>query len=87
MELVKAGKLNPNEIDEYRKKHPVKELDTKGLEKVKQDIRETNELYRESIQKNKDLYQELVDNRKRKEELRNKIAELRKRKKELIGKE
>ena len=87
MELVKTGKLDPLKIEEWRKKHPVKEPDTKGLEKVKQEIRETNILYKESIEKNKDLYQELAANRKRKEELRNKIAELRKRKKELLGKD
>jgi len=87
MELVKAGKLNPNDIEEHRKKHPVKEPDTKGLEKIKQEIRETNLLYKESIQKNKDLYQELAENRKRKEEFRNKLADLRKKKKELLGKE
>jgi hypothetical protein len=55
------------------------------LDKVKQEIRETNIAYKESIQRNKDLYDELKENRKRKEELRNRIAELRVRKKKLLG--
>lgn len=85
MQLVREGKINPLEIEEYRKENPVKEADPSELEQVKKEIRETNILYKESIQKNKDLYQQLVDNRKHKEDLRNKIAELRLKKKELLG--
>ena len=83
--LVKEGKVNPVEVMEYRKEHPPKEPEPSELEKVKQEIKETNILYKESIQRNKDLYDELVANRKIKEEYRNKIAELRIKKKELLG--
>ena len=87
MELVKQGKLNPVEIEEYRKEHPVVEhsVDLNEVEQVKQEIREANVLYKDSIQKNKDLYEELAANRKKKEEYRNKIAELRIKKKKLLG--
>ena len=84
-QLFKEGKLDPSNIEEYRKTHPVKSVDLNEAEKVKQELREVNEQYKESIQKNKDLYQELADNRKRKEELRNKIAELRLKKKKILG--
>lgn len=84
-QLIKEGKLDPSKIEEHRKIHPVRSIDHNELDKIKQEIRDTNVLYQESIQKNKDLYQELVDNRKRKEELRNKIAELRLKKKKIMG--
>lgn len=85
MQLVKEGKLDPNNIEEHRKIHPVRVIDGDEVDKVKEEIRQTNLLYRESIQKNKDLYDELVANRKKKEEFRNKIAELRIKKKKLLG--
>lgn len=83
--LVAEGTLNPADILEHRKLHPVRSIDQNEVEAVKQEIRETNILYKDAIQKNKDLYDELQENRKRKEELRNKIAELRQKKKELLG--
>lgn len=83
--LFKEGKLKIEDIIEYRKIHPVRSIDLNELDKVKQEIRETNLKYKESIQKNKDLYEELVQNRKVKEGYRNKIAQLRKKKKELMG--
>ena len=85
MQLVKEGKLDPNKIVEYRDENPIKVPDASEIDKVKQDIRDTNLLYREAIQKNKDLYDELAESRKKKEEYRNKIAELRIKKKELLG--
>jgi hypothetical protein len=87
--LVQEGKLNPSDILKHREENPVQEhcVDLNELEKVKQEIRDTNILYKDSIQKNKDLYEELQQNRKRKEELRNKIAELRIQKKRLLGQE
>jgi vacuolar-type H+-ATPase subunit I/STV1 len=84
-QLIAEGKLDPTKIEEYRLEHPVKEPEPSEIDAVKKEIKETNILYRESIQKNKDLYQELVDNRKYKEDLRNKIAELRIKKKKLLG--
>lgn len=84
-QLFKDGKLDPSNIEEYRKSHPIKSVNLNEVEKVKEELREVNELYKESIQKNKDLYQELVNNRKRKEEFRNKIAELRIKKKKILG--
>ncbi|MFC1740962.1 hypothetical protein ACFL3V_00300 [Nanoarchaeota archaeon] len=83
--LVQEGKLNPAEILEHRKINPVRTIDVNELDQVKQEIRDTNVLYRQSIDKNKELYDELVENRKRKEELRNKIAELRIKKKKILG--
>ncbi len=83
--LVQEGKLNPAEILEHRKLHPVRTIDVNEVDAVKQEIRDTNVLYRQSIDKNKELYDELAENRKRKEELRNKIAELRIKKKQLLG--
>ena len=83
-QLLKEGKLDINNMEEYRKEHPIKEPEPGELEKVKQEIRDTNVLYRGAIQKNKDLYNELVENRNKKEEYRNKITELRKKKKELL---
>ena len=85
MELVKAGKLDPNNIEEHRKLHPVKTIDVNEVDSVKKEIKDVNILYREAINKNKELYDELIKNRKRKEELRNKIAELRLKKKKLLG--
>ena len=83
--LVAEGKLNPSDILEHRKLHPVRTVDVNELEKVKQEIRDTNILYKQAIDKNKQLYEELQQNRKRKEEFRNKIAELRVKKKKLLG--
>ena len=83
--LVLEGKLNPADILEHRKKFPIRSIDHTELDKIKEEIRETNVLYRESIQRNKDLYDELVANRKKKEEFRNKISELRVEKKRLMG--
>ena len=83
--LFSEGKLDINNIEEYRKIHPVRPIDQNEVDKVKQEIRDTNILYKESIQKNKDLYEELVQNRKKKEEYRNKIAELRIKKKKILG--
>ena len=85
MQLVKEGKLNPLEIEQYRIDHPVQKLDKSELEAVKDEIRETNVLYKASIQRNKDLYDELADNRRIKEGIRNKITELREKKKKLLG--
>ena len=34
MELVKAGKLDPNNIDEHRKLHPVRTIDHNELDKL-----------------------------------------------------
>ncbi|MBW3015872.1 hypothetical protein KY330_05610 [Candidatus Woesearchaeota archaeon] len=85
MELVKQGKLDVNNILEHRKIHPIRSIDHNELDVVKQEIRDTNVLYKEAIQKNKDLYEELQENRKKKEELRNNIAELRIKKKKLLG--
>ncbi len=85
MALVKEGKLNPADILKHREIHPVRSIDGNELEQVKQEIRDTNVLYKESIQRNKDLYEELQDNRKKKEEFRNKIAELRIKKKKIMG--
>ena len=85
MQLVKEGKLDPNNIIEHRKIHPVRSIDHSELDQVKQEIKDTNVLYRESIDRNKELYDLLVENRKKKEELRNKIAELRIKKKKLMG--
>jgi len=84
-QLFKEGKLDPLNIEEYRKAHPIKSVDLNEVEKIKEELRQVNDLYKESIQKNKDLYQELVENRKRKEEFRNKITELRLKKKKILG--
>jgi superfamily II RNA helicase len=86
-QLVKEGKLNPADILEHRKIHPVQDttVNQGELESIKNQIRETNILYKSAIQKNKDLYNELVENRKVKEEIRNKITALRNKKKELLG--
>ena len=83
--LFSEGKLNPADILEHRKIHPVRTIDVNEVDAVKQEIRDTNILYKDSIQKNKDLYEELQQNRKRKEELRNKITDLRVKKKRLLG--
>jgi hypothetical protein len=87
-QLVKEGKLNPADIMKHRGENPVEEqkpVSKDELEQIKQEIRETNMMYKDSIQRNKDLYVELDENRKKKEGFRNKLAELRKKKKELIG--
>lgn len=88
-QLVKEGKLNPADILKHREENPVEEhcVNHNELDKVKQEIRDANILYKDAIQKNKDLYAELEESRKRKEECRNKIAELRLKKKQLLGKE
>jgi len=83
--LVQEGKLDPANIMEHRQIHPVKTIDVNELDKIKEEIRQANVLYKESIQKNKDLYEELAENRKKKEEFRNKIAELRTQKKKILG--
>lgn len=87
---IKNGETTIPEIIAKRgadvEKAPVaEEAPRSELDKVKQEIREANIQYKDSIQRNKDLYDELKANRKHKEELRNKIAELRKKKKELMG--
>jgi hypothetical protein len=83
--LIAEGKLNPSNIEEHRKIFPVRTININELDQIKNEIRETNVLYREAINKNKELYDMLVDNRKRKEELRNKITELRIKKKKMMG--
>jgi hypothetical protein len=83
--LVAEGKLDPSKIEEHRKIHPVRTININELDQIKNEIREANILYRQAIDKNKELYDELVENRKRKEEMRNKIAELRLKKKEIMG--
>ncbi len=85
MELVKEGKLDIAGIDEYRKVNPVRTIDVNELEKIKEDIRQASALYKDSIQKNKDLYNMLIENRKLKEQMRNKLAELRLKKKQILG--
>ncbi len=84
-QLIAEGKLNPSNILEHRKIFPVRSVDHNELDQIKQKLRDTNVLYRESIDRNKELYDLLVDNRKKKEELRNKIQELRIEKKKLLG--
>jgi hypothetical protein len=85
MELVRKGELDPNKILEHRQINPPKEEPLEEIEQVKEDIRQANIGYKAAIQKNKDLYKELEDNRKVKEEFRLKIAELRIKKKKLLG--
>ena len=84
-ELFKQGKLDISQLEEHRKVHPVRSINHNEVDEIKQLLRETNILYKDSIQKNKDLYEELKENRAKKEELRNKIAELRIKKKQLLG--
>jgi len=84
-QLVKDGKLNPVEIMEHRKLHPVRSIDVNEVDKIKQEIRDANVLYKQSIDLNKQLYVQLQENRKKKEECRNRIAELRQKKKQLLG--
>jgi RNase H-fold protein (predicted Holliday junction resolvase) len=84
-QLVKEGKLDPSSIEEHRRANPVKSVDKGQLDQMKQSIREATEQYKESIAKNKQLYVELQENRKKKEDCRNRLAELRKKKKELLG--
>jgi|TARA_B100002003_G_C14070847_1_gene515217 hypothetical protein len=83
--LFNEGKLDPNNIEEYRKEHPIKVVDLNEVDQVKEDIRQANIEYKEAIQKNKDLYKEIEVSRKKKEECRNKISELRIKKKKLLG--
>jgi len=87
-ELLKSGVLKADDIEAYRKDHPVQEVPiecTAELLKVKQELRDLSVLYKEAIQKNKDLYKEIVVNRNLKAELRQKIGDVRKAKKELSG--
>jgi|TARA_Y100000310_G_C20357338_1_gene657297 predicted patatin/cPLA2 family phospholipase len=84
-ELFREGKLDIENIEEHRKLFPVRSIDLNEVDKVKEELKQVNELYKESILKNKELYQELVENRKRKEGYRNEIAELRIKKKKLLG--
>ncbi|MFH2028719.1 MAG: hypothetical protein ABIJ08_06270 [Nanoarchaeota archaeon] len=84
-QLVAEGKLDPGQIEEHRKIHPIRSIDLNEVDKVKEEIKETNIKYREAINKNKELYDTLVNNRKEKEEVRNKLAELRLKKKKLLG--
>lgn len=85
MELVKQGKLDPSNIMEHRKIFPVRSIDGNEVEQVKQEIREANVAYRQAIDRNKELYELLNENRQKKEECRNKLAELRLKKKKLLG--
>ncbi|MBU0980940.1 MAG: hypothetical protein KJ709_09125 [Nanoarchaeota archaeon] len=84
-QLFKEGKLDISKMNEHRKENPVKMVDKDELSKVKQEIREANVFYQQAIQRNKDLYEELKQSRKAKEDCRNRIAELRKKKKGLLG--
>jgi hypothetical protein len=84
-QLVKEGKLDPSKIEEHRKLHPVRTINVNEVDAIKQEIRDANVLYQQAIQRNKDLYKELEESRKKKEECRNKIAELRIKKKQLLG--
>lgn len=84
-QLVKEGKLDPSKIEEHRRLHPVRSIDQNAVEQIKQEIRDANVLYKQAIDKNKQLYNELQENRKQKELCRNRIMELRKKKKELLG--
>jgi len=85
MELVRAGTLDPNNIMEHREHFPIRSIDVNEVEQIKQEIRQANIEYKEAIDKNKELYDMLTENRKRKEDCRNKIAELRTKKKQLLG--
>ena len=85
MELVKQGKLDVQNINEHRKLHPIKTINVNAVDQLKLEIKEAHRLYKESIQKNKDLYQQLIENRKHKEEMRNKISGLRTKKKQMLG--
>jgi Zn-dependent oligopeptidase len=84
-ELVKQGKLDPNNIMEYRKLHPVRTINVNELDQIKLEIKQAMQEYKDSIQRNKDLYNELAANRKKKEECRNKLTELRNKKKKVLG--
>lgn len=83
--LVSEGKLDPSKILEHRKLFPVKSVNVNEVDAVKEEIRQANVLYKEAISKNKELYDALVENRKKKEECRNRISELRVKKKRLLG--
>jgi len=85
MELVKQGKLDPSKIDEHRKLNPVKSVNLNEVEKIKQDIRDALKAYQDSIARNKELYQELQNNRKNKEVCRKKLEALRLEKKKILG--
>ena len=85
MQLVKEGKLSPANIEEHRKLHPIKSVNLNEIDAVKQELKDANIEYKEAIQRNKDLYAEIEQSRKKKEECRNKIAELRFKKKKLLG--
>lgn len=84
-QLVKEGKLDPSKIEEHRKIHPVRSVNVNEVDAVKQEIRDAMTAYKESIQRNKDLYVQLEENRKQKEACRNKLSELRLKKKQLLG--
>jgi hypothetical protein len=84
-QLVKEGKLDPSKIFEHRKLFPVKSINVNDVDTIKEEIKQANILYREAISKNKELYDALVENRGKKEECRNRIAELRLKKKKLLG--
>jgi hypothetical protein len=84
-QLVKEGELDPSNIEEHRKLHPVRVINQNAADDIKRQISEANVLYREAISKNKELYDALIENRKRKEEFRNKIADLRIQKKKILG--
>ena len=83
--LAKEGKLDVMNILKHRAENPQPIVDHNEVEQVKSEIREANVLYKEAIQRNKDLYEELQENRKLKEQYRNQIAELRLKKKKLLG--
>ena len=84
-QLIKDGKLDPSSIEEHRKIHPVRSIDQNEVEKIKQDIRDAANAYKQSIERNKQLYNELQESRKQKEVCRNNLMALRKKKKELLG--
>lgn len=84
-QLIAEGKLDPAKIEEHRRLNPVKSVDLNEVDRIKQEIRDTNALYQQSIQKNKELYDLLKENRKAKADHRNKLMELRKRKKDALG--
>jgi flagellar biosynthesis/type III secretory pathway chaperone len=89
--LFKEGKLRIEDIEQYRLEHaPSVDAETSStvhdeLSDVKKELKELAIEYRSAIQRNKDLYEEIIKSRQTKAELRNKIADTRKRKKELLG--
>ena len=85
MELVKQGKLDVANIEEYRKAHPVPSVNLNEVEDIKQKIRDALKAYQDSIARNKELYKELQENRKHKEQMRKNLEALRLQKKKLLG--